>query len=58
MVNGLHILLRNRAKKPLAIALSRARMGVRGRDIGCELSNVQYKPKQNYHYEYSPEYIS
>jgi hypothetical protein len=39
MVDGLHIPIWNRTKKPLAIALSETRKGVRGRDDGC---NVQY----------------
>jgi hypothetical protein len=59
MVDGLHILIWNRTKKPLAIALSGAGRGLRGRDDGSDLTNVQYKPSQNCHYESPPynEYI-
>jgi hypothetical protein len=49
MVDGLHI--RNRTKKPLAIALSGAGRGPRGRDIGGDLTNVQYKPIWDCHNE-------
>jgi hypothetical protein len=44
MVDRIHILIRNRTKKPLAIALSGAESGVRERDSGGDLTNVQYKP--------------
>jgi hypothetical protein len=44
LVDGLHILIRNRTKKPLAIALSGAGRGSRGRDDGGDVTNIQYKP--------------
>jgi hypothetical protein len=40
MVDGLHIFIQNRIKKPLAIALSGAGRGLRGRDDGGDLTNV------------------
>jgi hypothetical protein len=49
MVDGLHI--RNRTKKPLAVALSGTGRGFRGRYSGGELINVQYKPIWNCHNE-------
>jgi hypothetical protein len=52
MGDGPHVLLWNKTKKPLAIAL-------RGGENGSDLSNVKYKLNQNCHYE-SPlcnEYI-
>jgi hypothetical protein len=49
MIDGLHILIRNRTKKPLAIALSGAGRGLRGRDNGGDVTNVQYRSIQNYH---------
>jgi hypothetical protein len=55
MVDGLHILTQNRTKKPLAIALSGAWRGLRGRDGGGDLTNVQHKPIWNHHNE-SPMY--
>jgi hypothetical protein len=51
MVYGLHITIWNRTKKPLAIALGGAGMGLRGRDYGDNVTNVQYKSNQNCHYE-------
>jgi hypothetical protein len=50
---------RNRTKKPLAIALSGAGRGLRGRDNGSNVNNVQYKSNRNCHYETPPhkEYI-
>jgi hypothetical protein len=51
MVDGLHILTWTRTKKPLAIALSGSGREVRGREDGDDLTNVQYKPNQNCHYE-------
>jgi hypothetical protein len=51
MFDGFHILIRNRTKKPLAIALSGAGRGLRGRDGGSELTNIQYKPIWNCHNE-------
>jgi hypothetical protein len=49
MVDGLHIPIWNRAKKPLAIALS----GV-GRGDGGSVTNVQYKSNRNCYYESLP----
>jgi hypothetical protein len=47
----LHILIWNRTKKPLVIALSGAGGELRGRDDGGDLTNVPYKPNQNCNYE-------
>jgi hypothetical protein len=55
MVDGLHIPIWNRTKKPLATAPSGAGRGLRGRDDGGDVTNVQYKSNQNCHYE-SPLY--
>jgi hypothetical protein len=55
MLDGLHILIMNKTKKPLAIALSWAGRGLRGRDHRGDLPNVQYKSNQNCHYE-CPQY--
>jgi hypothetical protein len=44
MVDGLHILIQNRTKKPHTIALSVLGREWRGRDGGCDLNIVQYKP--------------
>jgi hypothetical protein len=52
MVDWLHILIWNRTKKPLTIALSGAGSGLMGKEAGSELSNVQYKSKKNCHYEF------
>jgi hypothetical protein len=50
MVDGLHILVRNRTMKLLAIALSgRGRDG--GEKVGGSLTNVQCKPNCNCHNE-------
>jgi hypothetical protein len=43
MVDGLCIPIRNRSKKPLAVVLSAARRGLRGRDDGGNVTNVQHK---------------
>jgi hypothetical protein len=51
VVNGLHKPTWNRTRKPLAIALSEVRRGLRGRDDGGNVTNVQYKSNQNCHYE-------
>jgi hypothetical protein len=51
MVDGLHILIWNRTKKPLAIALSGVGRGLKRREDGDDLTNVQYKPNQNCYYE-------
>jgi hypothetical protein len=59
MLDELHIPIWNRTKKPLAIALSGVRKGLRGRDDGGNINNVQFKSNLNCHYE-SPlhnEYI-
>jgi hypothetical protein len=52
MVDGLHILIWNWTKRPLAIALSGAGWGSRGRDGEGHITNVQYKPFWNCHNEY------
>jgi hypothetical protein len=54
MVDGLHISLRKGTKKPLAIALSGVGRGLRGRDDGGNVTNVQYKCNHNCHYKYPP----
>jgi hypothetical protein len=54
MADGLHIPIRNRTKRPLAIVLSEAGKGTRGRDDGGDLT-VQYNPIWNCHNE-SPLY--
>jgi hypothetical protein len=52
MVDGFHILIYNRTKKPLVIVLSGAGRRVEGqRDGGGVLTNVQCKPFWNYHNE-------
>jgi hypothetical protein len=51
MVDGLHIPIWNRTKKLLAFALSREGMGLRGRNNGGNITNVQYKSNWNCHYE-------
>jgi hypothetical protein len=58
MVDGLHKPIWNRAKKPLVIALISGR-GLMGRDDGGNVTNIQYKPSWNCHYESPPynEYI-
>jgi hypothetical protein len=43
MVDGLHISIRNRTKKPFAIALSVVGRRLRGRDNGGNVNNVQCK---------------
>jgi hypothetical protein len=40
MVDGLHILIQNRTKKPLAIVLSGAERRSKGRDGGGDQINV------------------
>jgi hypothetical protein len=59
MVDRFHIPIWNRIKKPLAIALSGEGRGLGGRDDGSNVNNVQYKSKQNGHYEspFCNEYI-
>jgi hypothetical protein len=51
MVDGLHIPIGNRTKKPFEIALSEVGRGVRRRNNGDNVMNVQYKSNRNYHYE-------
>jgi hypothetical protein len=51
MVGELHVSIWNRTKKPLAIALSGAERRLRGRDNGCNITNVQHKPDWNCHCE-------
>jgi hypothetical protein len=50
MADGLHIPIRNRIKK-LPLALSWVGRGLRGRDDGGNVNNVQYKSNRNCHYE-------
>jgi hypothetical protein len=52
MVEGLHIPIWNRTKKPLAIALSGVGREMKGRDDGGNVSNVQHKSHRNCHYEF------
>jgi hypothetical protein len=54
MVDGLHIPKWDRTNKPLAIALRGAGRGLRGRDDGSNVNNVQYASNQNCHYESHP----
>jgi hypothetical protein len=51
MVDGLHVLIGNRTKKPLAVAL-------RGRDDGRNVTNVQYKSNHNCHYKSLPSIMN
>jgi hypothetical protein len=51
MVDGFHILIWNRIKKPLENALSGAGRGYNGRDSGGNLTNVQCKTLWNCHNE-------
>jgi hypothetical protein len=51
MTDGLHIPIWNRTKKPLAIVLSGMGKGLRGRDDGSDVTNVQYKCNWNCYYE-------
>jgi hypothetical protein len=53
MVDGLHTFIWNRTKKPLAIALSGSRRGLRSRDYEGDLTNVQYKTIWICHYAFS-----
>jgi hypothetical protein len=57
MVDGLHILVWNGTKRPLAIALSGVGRRWRGRDDGDNVTNVQYNPNWNCHYD-SPLVLS
>jgi hypothetical protein len=49
IVDGLYMPIWNSAKKPLAIALSGMVRGLRGRDGGGNVNNVQYKSSWNCH---------
>jgi hypothetical protein len=55
MVDGLHIPIWNKTKQTSAIPLSGVGRGLRGRDNGGNVSNVQYKSNWNCHCE-SPPY--
>jgi hypothetical protein len=55
MIDGLHIFIENRTKKPLAIVLSGTGRGLRGRHSESNLTSVQYKPIWNCHND-SPLY--
>jgi hypothetical protein len=54
MVDGLHIPIWNRTRKPLGTALSGVGRGLMGRDDGGSVTNVQYKSNWNCHYEIPP----
>jgi hypothetical protein len=56
MADGLHILIWNRAKIPLAIALGGVGRGLMGRDDGDNVTNVQYKSNQDCHFRSLPLY--
>jgi hypothetical protein len=51
MADGLHIPIWNRNKKPRASALSGVGRGLKGRDNGGNVTNIQYKSNQNCHYD-------
>jgi hypothetical protein len=51
MVDGLHIPIGNRTKKPLVIALSGVGRSLSGRDDRGNINNAQYKSNQNCHYD-------
>jgi hypothetical protein len=51
MVDGLHILIQSRIKKPLAIAFSGVASRLRWTDDRNVVTNVQCKPSWNCHYE-------
>jgi hypothetical protein len=51
MVDELHMRKNN---KPLATALSGAGMGIKGRDEGGDVMNIQYMFNQNFHNEFPP----
>jgi hypothetical protein len=53
MVHGIHIHIRNRDKKPLAIALSDWWGGRGGETIAGNVNNVQYMSNWNCHYKLS-----
>jgi hypothetical protein len=58
MVDGLHILIWNRTMKPLAITLSGVGRGVKRRNDGDDVTNVQHKSNWNCHYKWSLYNIS
>jgi hypothetical protein len=47
VVDGFQTPIWNRTRKPLVIALSGVGRGLRGRDDGGNVTNVQYKSNQN-----------
>jgi hypothetical protein len=51
MIDELHIPVWNRTRKPLAIAFSGVGRGLKERDNGGNVTNVQYKSNRNCHYE-------
>jgi hypothetical protein len=58
MADGLHIAIRNRTRKPLAIALSGERRRLRGRDDGgnvadYNISLIRIVTMNHPHHEYS-----
>jgi hypothetical protein len=55
MADRLHIAIWNRIKKPLKIALSGVRRGLRGKEDGDNVNIVRCKSNLNCHYE-SPLY--
>jgi uncharacterized protein with WD repeat len=58
MIDGFHIPIWNRTKKPLAIALGGMGTEQRGRDNEGNVNYVQYKSDWNCHFESSHnEYI-
>jgi hypothetical protein len=57
MVDGLYILTGNRTKKPLTIGLSGVGRRLRERNDGGDLTKVEQKFNQNFHYQ-PPHMIS
>jgi hypothetical protein len=57
MADGLHTPIRNRTKKPLAIALSGGGEGAEWERRWGQCNNVQCKCNQNCHYE-SPHIVN
>jgi hypothetical protein len=51
MVDGIHTPIWNKAKKPLAISLSGVEKGLRGRNNGDNINNVQYRSNWDCHYK-------
>jgi hypothetical protein len=54
MLNGLRILVWNRTKKTLAIALVEWEKGLRRAENGGDLTNIKHKPNQNCNSESHP----